>query len=72
VQQDENSVEGAKEGGQRGRCGRPVIRVKIQANTSYKICPSDPQDDREDIWRYGPRLEGREMLDAWNGVGFAF
>jgi hypothetical protein len=30
---------------------RPVIRVKIQANTSYKICPADPQDNNEDIWR---------------------
>jgi hypothetical protein len=33
------------------RPGRPVIRVKIQANTQYKICPVDPQDDDEDIWR---------------------
>ncbi len=30
---------------------RPVILVKIQANTSYKICPLDPQDgDDNDIW----------------------
>ncbi|KAM3575550.1 hypothetical protein VYU27_002542 [Nannochloropsis oceanica] len=30
---------------------RPVILVKIQANTSYKVCPLDPQDgDDNDIW----------------------
>lgn len=51
--------EGSDNGGGMGGGGmastrpsnRPVIRVKIQANTSYKICPSDPQDDNEDIWR---------------------
>lgn len=30
---------------------RSVISVKIEANTSYKICPTDPQDDNDDIWR---------------------
>lgn len=30
---------------------RPVILVKIQANTAYKVCPLDPQDgDDSDIW----------------------
>lgn len=30
---------------------RSVISVKIEANTAYKICPTDPQDDNDDIWR---------------------
>jgi|EP00624_Nannochloropsis_granulata_P003475 hypothetical protein len=36
---------------QTGSLRRPVILVKIQANTSYKVCPLDPQDgDDNDIW----------------------
>ena len=31
-----------------GDLKRPVILVKIQANTSYKICPLNPQED--EIW----------------------
>ena len=45
---------------------RPVILVRVQANTAYKVCPLDPQDDDgSDIWvTVAARFEQRFTISS--------